>query len=121
MMMPVIFHRFFQKCAVIIDYFEIHMERPSDLLAHAQVWSNYKHHSMVKFSLGIIPQGKVLFIYESWCGQTSDKVLTKNSVVLDELIPGNVVLVDRVFTVDDYFHIVMAEVKLPPLTKGKKQ
>ena len=25
------------------------MERPTDLLARAEVWSNYKHHSTIKF------------------------------------------------------------------------
>ena len=43
------FRRFFKKCCVIIDCTEVFMERPSDLLARAQVWSNYKHHSTVKF------------------------------------------------------------------------
>ena len=41
--MPLSFRRFFKKCCVIIDCTEIFMERPSDLLARAQVWSNYKH------------------------------------------------------------------------------
>jgi len=38
--MPTAFRKFFKKCTVIIDYTEIFIERPSDLLAHAQVWSN---------------------------------------------------------------------------------
>ena len=47
--MPMSFRRFFKKCCVIIDYTEVFMERPSDLLAHAQVWSNYKHYSTLNF------------------------------------------------------------------------
>ena len=34
----------------VIDYCEIFVERPADLKARAQAWSNYKHHSTVKFS-----------------------------------------------------------------------
>ena len=37
--MPASFRKFFKKCAVIIDCTEIFIERPSDLLARAQVWS----------------------------------------------------------------------------------
>ena len=38
--MPTSFRKFFKKCAVIIDCTEIFVERPTDLLARAQVWSN---------------------------------------------------------------------------------
>ena len=31
------------------------------------------------------------------------------------------ILADRGFTVDEYFHIVLAEVITPPFTKGRKQ
>ena len=47
--MPMSFRKFFQKCCVIIDCTEIFIERPTDLLARAQVWSNYKHLSTAKF------------------------------------------------------------------------
>ena len=48
MTMPTSFRKFFKTCCVIIDCTEIFIERPSNLLARAQVWSNYKHHSTVK-------------------------------------------------------------------------
>ena len=35
--MPAYFRKFFQKCAVIIDCTGIFTERPSGLLAHAQM------------------------------------------------------------------------------------
>ena len=34
---------------------------------------------------------------------------------------GDVILADRGFTVDEYARMAMAEVKIPPFTKGKKQ
>ena len=51
--MPISFRKFFKKCCIIIDCTEIFVERPTDLLARAQVWSNYKHHSTIKFLIGI--------------------------------------------------------------------
>jgi hypothetical protein len=59
--MPTSFRKFFKKCAVIVDCSEIFMERPRDLLARAQVWSNYKHHSTLKFLIGITPQGTISY------------------------------------------------------------
>ena len=51
--MPLPFRKCFNQCCVIIDCSEIFMERPTNLLARAQVWSNYKHHSTLKFLIGI--------------------------------------------------------------------
>ena len=54
--MPSEFCKRFRKCVVIIDCFEIFIERPTSLTARAQTWSNYKHHNTVKFLIGITPQ-----------------------------------------------------------------
>lgn len=119
--MPTTFRKFFKQCAVIIDCSEIFIERPADLLARATVWSNYKHHSTIKFLIGITPQGTVSFVSHAWGGRVSDKVLTENSGLLNLLLPGDVILADRGFTCDEYAGLVMAEIKMPPFTKGKRQ
>ena len=71
--MPSSFRRFFKKCCVIIDCSEVFIERPSDLLARAQVWSNYKHHSTIKFLIGITPQGTISYLSCGAGGRMSDK------------------------------------------------
>ena len=40
---------------------------------------------------------------------------------MHKLLPGDVVIADRGFTVGDYCGMVMAEIRLPPFTHGKKQ
>lgn len=138
--MPMSFHKFFKKCCVIIDCTEVFVERPTDLLARAQVWSNYKHHSTIKFLIGITPQGSISFISSCVGGRMSDKEITETSGLLQHLLPGmilvtfqlkiglvnishigDIILADRGFTCDDYARMVMAEIKIPPFTKGKKQ
>ena len=68
------------------------MEHPSNLLAHAQIWSNYKHHSTVKFLIGITPQGTISFISKCAGGRISNKEITEQSGIMDLLLPGTVQL-----------------------------
>ena len=44
-----------------------------------------------------------------------------HSVTYVYFLTGDIVLADRGFTCDDYARMAMAEVKIPPFTKGKKQ
>ena len=85
---PCLFASFFKRCAVIIDCSEVFMERPSDLLARAQVWSNYKHHSTLKFMIGITPQGTISYVSSCVGGRMSDKEIVENSSLLNYLLPG---------------------------------
>ncbi|XP_068680166.1 uncharacterized protein [Montipora foliosa] len=120
--MPVVFQRNFGKrVAVIIDCFEIFIDRPSSLIARAMTWSNYKHHNTIKFLIGITPQGVISFISKAWGGRVSDKYLTENSGLLRKLLPGDVVLADRGFDIADSVGFHQASLHIPAFTKGKKQ
>lgn len=119
--MPENFKREFSRCICIIDCFEVFCERPSDLMARAQTFSNYKHHNTIKFLIGITPQGVISFVSRGWGGRVSDKHLTENCGLLNHLQPGDQVLADRGFTVEDSVGLYCAEIKVPPFTRGKKQ
>ena len=62
--MPMEFCKYFRKCVVIIDCFEIFIEKSTPQAPRAQTWSNHKHHNTVKFLIGITPQGSVAFILQ---------------------------------------------------------
>lgn len=105
----------------IIDCFEVFIDCPSSLLARAQTWSNYKHHNTIKVLIGITPQGTVSFLSKPWGGRVSDKHLTENSGFTDKLLPGDVVLADRGFTIAESLANVGAALHIPAFTKGKSQ
>lgn len=119
--MPMDFRKSFKNCIIIIDCFEAFMERPTNLRARAQTWSNYRHHNTVKFLIGIAPQGAVTFILKGWGGRATDVYITENCGMLERLQPGDVVLADRGFNIHDGASMYCARVTLPPFTRGKKQ
>ena len=118
--MPVLFRKSFRTC-VIIDCFEIFIERPTSLKPRAQTWSNYKQHNTVKFLIGVAPQGVISFISKGWGGRVSDVHLTENCGLLENMLPGDLILADRGFTIQESAGMYCAQVKLPPFTKGKRQ
>ena len=106
---------------VIIDCFEVFIDRPSNLLARASTWSAYKHHNTIKVLLGIAPHGVVSFVSEAWGGRVSDKYLTDHCGILNHLLPGDVVLADRGFDISESVEMMQARSHIPTFTKGKDQ
>lgn len=119
--LPMDFRKYCPNCVVIIDCFEIFLDRPLNPLARAQTFSSYKHHNTVKYLIGITPQGTVSFISEGWGGRVSNKHLTENSGLLDHLTPGDVILADRGFDIQESVGLFCSTIKIPAFTKGKKQ
>jgi hypothetical protein len=118
--MPVSFRKNFKTCVIIIDCFEVFIERPSSLKPRAQTWSNYKHHNTVKFLIGVALQGVISFISKGWGGRVSDVHLTENCGLLENMLPGDLILADRGFTIQESAGMYCAQVKIPPFTKGKE-
>ena len=85
--MPMCFQvSFGKKTTTIIDCFEVFIERPSNVLARSQTFSNYKHHNTVKVLIGITPQGSICFTSKAWGGRTSDKYFIERRGLLNNLI-----------------------------------
>ena len=114
-------YSFGKKVTVIIDCFEVFVDRPTNLMARAQTFSNYKHHNTAKILIGITPQGTISFVSEAWGGRTSDKFLAENCGILKNLLPGDLILADRGFTVHESVWYYGAQLNIPAFIRGKDQ
>ena len=112
---------FGKKVTVIIDCFEVFINRPSGLYARAQTFSSYKNHNPVKVLIGIKPQGSISFVSKAWGGRTSDKFLTENCSILKNILPGDLVLADRGFTKQESLMFHQAQLAIPAFTRVKDQ
>lgn len=118
--LPMSYRKNFKNCTSIIGCFQIFIERPKEMRARAQTYSQYKHHNTVKYLISRTPQGVISFVLKGWGGRTSDKYVTEHSGFLYMLSPGEVVLADRGFNVADSLGLVNAQLKIPAFTKGKQ-
>ena len=91
----------FPNTRIVIDCTEVFCKRPSGLQARKQLFSNYKHHTTAKFLVGISPSGAILYVSDMWGGRASDKKITLECGLLDQLKPGHDVMADRGFTIRD--------------------
>uniref|UniRef100_A0ABD2W148 DDE Tnp4 domain-containing protein n=1 Tax=Trichogramma kaykai TaxID=54128 RepID=A0ABD2W148_9HYME len=96
-------------------------QRSDDLLANAESWSQYKHHKTIKVLIGITCQGSISFVSKAWGGRTSDKYIVENSGFLKHIIPGDLVLADRGFLIEDSLNSIGATLNIPAFTKGLNQ
>ena len=89
------------KCRVILDCAEVFIERPKPLDCQAATWSDYKHHNIIKFLVGISPSSIITFLSPCYGGWASDKFITKERGFDDLLERDDEVMVDRGFQIQE--------------------
>ena len=122
--LPNVFRQYFPKLTAIIDCPEIFIDRPKTYKAGAQVYSNYKKHSTVKFLIACTPLGSISFISKAWGGRASDIDIVKDSCPMSPNLhhDRDQILADRGFTLEDEFAAGSGvELIIPTFKKGKKQ
>jgi len=109
------------KITAIIDCFELFIEKPSNLMARACTWSQYKHYNTAKYLIAVTPQGVVSFISKGWGGRVSDQFITEHSGFLKHVLSGDIILADRGFLIEESLGARGASLYIPAFTKGKDQ
>ncbi|XP_056123115.1 uncharacterized protein LOC130101424 [Rhinichthys klamathensis goyatoka] len=99
--MPKKYSLFCPNLRVILDCTEIRCESPTSLTLHSEIFSSYKSTTTFKGLVGVAPCGAMTFISQLYTGSISDKEITKKSGILDLLEPGDEVMADKGFTIDD--------------------
>lgn len=95
-------------CAVIIDCFMVPFEEPvsrgNQQHQHQRVSSSQgvgTCHNVLKYLIGVAPQGVVTFVSRGVLGNVSDKSLAEGCGFLCKLLPGDVVLASRDLDIGD--------------------
>ena len=104
----------FRNTRVILDCSEIQVQQPSSLYLNSEFYSNYKGRTTLKGLIGITPGGAVSFVSHLFPGSLSDRAITTASGLLDMLEPGDEVMVDKGFRIQDLLDEKCAFRHMPP-------
>ena len=99
--MPQAFRDSYPNTRVIIDCTELFIERPTSFRSQSATYSSYKNHNTAKGLIGISPAGYPSFISELHTGRSSDKQVTKDCGILNLLEPGDDLMADKGFDIED--------------------
>ena len=119
--MPKQFKEYYPTTRVILDATEIYVEQPDLPELQQMTFSNYKNDNTFKGIVGISPDGVVIFVSPLFPGCISDKDLTRRCGILDILEPGDSVMADRGFDIEEDLILRGVSLNIPPFMRGKKQ
>ncbi|XP_059472670.1 uncharacterized protein LOC132195002 [Neocloeon triangulifer] len=113
--LPIPFRYEYSKVTHIIDCFEIQTQIPSDACDRAITFSSYKACNTIKYLISCTPDGYCNFVSAGYGGRRHDMAFIQQSGILDHVIPGRTVLVDRGFkNVDTVFESKGVRMEKPP-------
>ena len=100
--LPSSFKQHYPSCVCTIDCSEIFIDTPvQPVLKQEPKLILITKNNSIKFLTGITPNSSISFLSRCWGGQVSDKHLISNTSFYKHLLPGDVVLADRGFTITD--------------------
>ena len=118
--MPQPFKDTYPNTRVIIDCTELLVEMPTSFRSQSATYSSYKNHNTAKGLIGISPAGYPTFVSELYAGRSSDKQVTKDCGILNLLEPGDHVMADRGFDIENDMPAGVG-LNIPPFLNGAPQ
>ena len=116
--LPAVF-RSFKNIRCIVDCTEIFCEVSRDYGRQSNIWSQYKHHTTMKCLIAVTPTGGACFISDLYEGSIDDVTLFEKCGILNHINPGDALLVDRGFTVQELLLSKQASIFIPPFLGGR--
>ena len=112
--LPSCFEKLYPKTRTIIDCTEVFTETPSALDTHCLLWSDYKHHTTIKFLVCITPNGVISWVSPSYGGRASDIHIVRTSGFLNIIEPYDQIMADRGFKIKTDLALHQCSLAIPP-------
>ena len=119
--MPEVFKQDYPNTRIIIDATEFPIEQPSSLLSQTCTFSAYKNRNTVKILIGVTPSGAISFISDAYEVSISDRKLVEVCGLLEKLEPGDEVMADKGFKIQDMLVPHGVRLNVPPFLQSNTQ
>lgn len=103
-----------------IDTTDIRIQVPYHYQQQGNTYSEYKAGNIIKYLAGVNCWGACSFISQGFEGNASDVEMFKNCGMIEMLQPGDVILGDRGFTVEELLDPLLVKLVHPPFLKGRQ-
>lgn len=119
--MPRTFAQDFPNTRLIIDGMEVPIQKPSQPAAQQITYSNYKNRNTLKTIVGITPGGLISYIPDTHGGSASDRLLVERGNLTRICEPGDSIMCDKGFDVQDVFAPFNIAINVPTFMRKKNQ
>ena len=109
----------FTTCRTVIDCTDIEVAAPGLMSQQKAVYSSYRGMHSFNVIVGVAPNAVITYVSKLYPGSISDKSIVQKSGLLNHFVPGDVILADKGFLIQDIVPSDVA-VNIPPfLNQGK--
>lgn len=108
----------FSSARAVIDATEITQDIPTDLNNQNDCYSNYKSRHTVKAVTAVAPNAAIVYVSDLYPGSTSDVAIVEHSKMLEQFVPGDLILADKGFTLFSKLPKGVS-LNIPPFLTGK--
>lgn len=116
--LPAALRASYPDCAVIIDCFTVPFEELVSRGNQPQPQEVATSYNVLKYLIGVAPQGVVTFVSRGVLGNVSDKSLAEGCGFLCKLLPGDVVLASRDLDIGESVAARQAQFKMAGGSEG---
>ena len=109
----------FSSCRIIIDCTDIEVATPSLMSQQNVTYSSYRGMNSFKVLTGVAPNGVLTYISNLYPGSISDKEIVQQSGFLQHFVPGDLILADKGFLIQDIVPKGVS-VNIPPFLEHGK-
>lgn len=110
----------FKNLRGIINCMEFYIEKPCRISSQRSTFSSYKSTNTFKLLISISPVPHINFVSNLYSGSISDKQITKQCGLIEQLNPDDVIMADTGFNVEDLLALKHVQLLAPPImSKGK--
>lgn len=119
--MPSDFKRLYASTRVIVDGVEVPIKKTGKPTAQQVTYSSYKNRNTLKALIGITPGGLTSYITPAYGGSASDRILVERGDLPQNCDPGDSIMSDKGFNVQDIFAPFNIQVNIPTFLRKKNQ